>query len=301
MNDGSPAARPAAVDRRTLAALTFEWACIVATMSVCWRWSTLPICILGGVVIATRQHALLMLYHDAVHGLLARSRTLNDALINLTVGVPVLLPVELFRPLHIRHHRRLGGADDPERTILFARQHWRYRALPPFKLIRQVTADLLLLNGVRTLLAWRTETRCWHVARSTWVIGAAWVGALIALLIFSSDLGVLVVTLWLVPLLTLTNLLQKVRSFCEHGRGGETETEEGHDWTFSWRAGVLGRLTLWPYNINRHREHHARPDVPWHRLPSLVDTATPGLDPGLLGSLLLDRRERRHRARSSAR
>ena len=38
--------------------------------------------------------------------------------------------------------------------------------------------------------------------------------------------------------------------------------------TYNWTAGILGRLTIWPYNINYHREHHDRPDLPWNLLPA---------------------------------
>ena len=48
----------------------------------------------------------------------------------------------------------------------------------------------------------------------------------------------------------------------------------------SWAPGLVGRLTIWPYNINYHREHHARPKVPWDRLPAAFPAARqrPGRD-----------------------
>ena len=260
----------------------------MAAIAACVRWTTVPVCATAFVVVATRQHALLMLYHDAVHGLLARDRRLNDAAINLFVGVPFLLPVEVFRPLHIRHHRHLGQADDPERTILFADQHWRYRALPAATLLRQVLADLFLLNGVRTLLAWRARTPRLRVSTDTWMVALAWAVLLCTLLAHSAGIVALALALWFGPVLTLTNLLQKVRSFSEHG-GGNDATGPGHEWTYSWRPGPLGRLFIWPYNINRHREHHAQPDVPWHGLPHVSGAREGELAGDRLGRLLLAR------------
>ena len=86
-----------------------------------WLWHPLwtPLCMLA---IATRQHALFILYHDAVHGLFASSIRLNDAIINAFVGVPQALPVHLYRALHLTHHRDLGSPGDPERVLLYAGQ-----------------------------------------------------------------------------------------------------------------------------------------------------------------------------------
>jgi fatty acid desaturase len=73
-------------------------------------------------------------------------------------------------------------------------------------------------------------------------------------------------------LLTLTQLLQKIRSFAEHS-GGPGVTPGWQDWSYSWRTGFLGRLTIWPYNINFHREHHEWPALHWHALPAAAAAA----------------------------
>lgn len=196
----------------------------------------------------------LKLYHDAVHGLVARNRGVND---------------------------------DPERTILFANQHWRYRALHAVDLAWQMVSDLFLVNGVRTLLAWRIETSAMHIARSTWITGLLWMIIVVALFHYSSALSILTTSLWFGPVLTLTNLLQKIPSFAEHGN--TVELDSGHRKSNSWRPGLFGRLTIWPYNISHHHEHRSSPEVPWHLLPTVTkpnQTTLPGrrLLPLLLNS-----------------
>jgi len=94
-----------------------------------------------------------------------------------------------------------------------------------------------------------------------------------------------VALLWFGPLLTISNLLQKLRSFGEHS-GGPGVTPGWPHWTYSWRVGLFGRLTLWPYHINLHREHHARPMTPWHSLPSQVGIDAACLSSDGLGRLL---------------
>jgi|APGre2960657468_1045069.scaffolds.fasta_scaffold88065_1 fatty acid desaturase len=67
--------------------------------------------------------------------------------------------------------------------------------------------------------------------------------------------------LWLLPLYTFTQLLQKIRRFAEH-TGEVKENTSG-----SWKPSLFGKLTIWPYNINYHREHHYKPGIPWDKLP----------------------------------
>jgi len=74
--------------------------------------------------------------------------------------------------------------------------------------------------------------------------------------------------LWFVPYLTVTQLLQKIRSFAEHQ--GEAQDE---GLSCSWAPGMMGRLVIWPHNINYHREHHRQPTVPWDRLPEMFPHA----------------------------
>jgi fatty acid desaturase len=260
----------AAVDRRSLAAVAFEWAIIGLAIGSALYFDAWWAATAAFVVVATRQHALLILYHDAVHGHFATSARVNDFIVDLAVGVPTLMPVELYRPLHLEHHRALGTDRDPERQLLYAGQAWSYRPLPPGALLRQLLGDLLIVNGVRTIAAWqRTRSRP-VIRRHTVAIAAAWLVVLASWVALAPQAAILALALWLGPLLTVTQLLQKLRSFAEHS-GGPGATAGWQDWTYSWRVGLLGRLTIWPYRINYHREHHEQPALHWHELPPAVD------------------------------
>lgn len=268
--------RRVALHRPSVVALLAEWTVIVAAAAVALAWWSWPAALLAGAVIATRQHALLVLYHDAVHGLIARPRRLNDLLINATVGVPLLLPVHLYRALHVSHHRHLGSERDPERVLLYRGQRWSYRPLGTGALALQLAGDLLGWNAC--VLSWRyfverrrggglrlPRTRFHPELVAQYALfAAAWGAAATAAPTFALRLALL----WFLPYVTLTQLLQKLRSFAEH-----TDDEEAALRSCSWAPGILGRLTLWPYNINYHREHHARPDLAWDRLPAAFPEA----------------------------
>lgn len=280
--------KPGTVDLRSLSALLLEWSIITLSIALALRFGNRWVYALSFVVVATRQHALLMIFHDAVHGSVARNRRTNDRLVNFFVGVPTLLPVEIYRPAHLEHHRALGTDADPERRFLYAGQLWRYRPLPGAQLVRQLAGDLFIVNGARTLTAWARSGSVPKTSSDTLAIAAIWASAL-AVFAWQAPLAAAVALgLWLAPLLTLTQLLQKIRSFAEHS-GGPNQTAGWPEWTYTWRTGWLGRLTIWPYNINLHLEHHANPAVPWHGLPALAAASAQHRSGATLWRLLLER------------
>lgn len=81
------------VDLRTLGALLAEWACVIFALRLAVAFDSGFGYALAVLVVATRQHALFILYHDATHYHLTRRRHVNDFLINAAIGVPGLVPV----------------------------------------------------------------------------------------------------------------------------------------------------------------------------------------------------------------
>ncbi|MEZ4320872.1 MAG: fatty acid desaturase family protein [Myxococcota bacterium] len=271
----------------TVRALVLEAAVCVGLVALAVLvWNPLLVA-LAMIAIATRQHALFILYHDAVHGLIAKPLRLNDAIINLFAGVPMALPVHVYRSLHMVHHRTLGTDRDPERVLLYTGQDWDYRPLPARRLLRQLVFDTLLVNQLKTLWAYRREVGGHGVLKLPknrwWPELAAMVvlfwGGFAAFAWMEPTLAARAAFVWGVPLVTLTQGIQKVRSFAEHAALDAPEL------SYSWDPGLLGRIVLWPYNIQYHREHHEQPSIPWYRLPEVFPdrVARPGR--GLLALL----------------
>lgn len=272
--DPMPAASPRgsrpALHLPTLGAIAAELAVCATTLTLALTHWSAPAAALAFIVIATRQHALFILYHDAVHNNVARSRRLNDLLTNALIGLPQLVPVQLYRRLHLAHHARLGTDADPERLLLYRDQPWDYRPLPLRRLLAQLAGDLLLLNNLRTLRHFGRELADPRsklqlpeakIPAETWALAALYLAAFALWLALDPDLALRFALLWFVPLLTLTQAIQKVRSFAEHAPMDAPEL------SYSWRVGWIGRLILWPYHINYHREHHVHPRIPWYDLP----------------------------------
>jgi fatty acid desaturase len=274
--------RPA-LHRPTLTAFVREWIVIVLVVSVALRWWNAPLAAAAALIIATRQHAMLVLYHDGVHGLVARSRRVNDFTVNAAVGVPLVIPVHLYRAIHYSHHAHLGTDEDPERVLLYRGQPWAFRPLRTRALIGQLAGDVLTWNSVALVIRYVRERRTRErlklprtraypelVAQYT-----AFAAAIAAAFVLWPVVTLRTSLLWFLPYLTVTQLLQKIRSFAEH----VTENIDP-SLSCSWAPAVLGRLTIWPYNINYHREHHSHPTIPWDRLPAAFPSVEqrPGRD-----------------------
>ena len=130
-------------------------------------------------MIATRQHALFILYRDATHYHLTRHRGINEFLINLAIGVPGTVPVEFYRSLHLEHHQHTGTARDPERPFLYHRQPWEFRPLSAKLLRGQVLWDLFIINTLHNLRACRNaDGASPTLTRPVFAAGIIWLALL---------------------------------------------------------------------------------------------------------------------------
>jgi fatty acid desaturase len=77
----------------------------------------LPLTIAIGAFIFGFTHAYIQLFfHEAAHGNIAKNRKLNDFLANVLLGIFVGQDIKAYRPIHFRHHLKIGTIEDPERN-----------------------------------------------------------------------------------------------------------------------------------------------------------------------------------------
>ncbi len=269
--DGTTVGLPPVVVRRLsrlhpgrgVAHILLEW---IAIGAAAWLAETLwhPLLYAVAVVwIGSRQHALAVMAHDAVHGLIVPNRRANDLLAELLLAWPVLMPFRSYRHVHRLHHRHLGTERDPD----FARNR-------PDRLGRRGGAlefarIMLGLNveqrGLLAFFAWgdaaveteRLKTRPWlrggYYALVLGVAGA--VGGL-----------PLLGRYWLVPLLTWFLFCMRLKGTAEHFA---VEGSDALSLSRSVRPGPLTRLLIAPKQVYCHIEHHLYPSVPHYRLREL--------------------------------
>lgn len=257
---------------RAMSAIAVEWlvlagAILIATHFDRW-WVSVP----AIVLIGARQHALLVLAHDASHFRLLPGRKLNDWVGNLLLAWPTFVSIQGFRHFHGDHHRFLNREGDGNRKLWKTHDalgqptsEWRYpksRSQLITKLARRASGP----TGVAWMLRGMIGGFLFGVSPLAHVVRLSlWAGLFGLLTHFGGWSAFLLY--WIVPYCTWHVLAQYLRLVCEHSaihaddpRYAETRTTI---------PGWLGRLLILPRNVGHHLEHHWYPSVPFYRLPEL--------------------------------
>ena len=261
---------------RFLADVAMNWGLIIGMAALAIWTGHWPAYVLAIVVIATRQHALGILMHDGTHYRCLTSRSLNDAVSDILCALPVGMLTSRYRYEHLQHHRGLNTDDDPYWVDFKLDDTWHWPK-PPAAAAWVFARDLLGLNSQRWgRVQWRWSPWVNHFKRTD-PKGPPPTTKAERLRIYGfhlAVLGALVATgawlnfalLWLLPLMTLTPAMVRLRTIAEHLLIPNTDELDASRHTVgTW----LERWSIAPHNINIHLGHHLYPAVPYYRLPEL--------------------------------
>ncbi|MBL4848043.1 MAG: fatty acid desaturase [Planctomycetes bacterium] len=236
----------------------------IATAALGGRLSNYWLALPAILVISGLQFHLMILLHEASHGLLHPNRKINDFVSDLFCAIPFGTLTRYYRVFHLAHHKSTGvRGEDPE-VDMFEAMDYRYRRLPKWKLVGMLLADLLFLNLFRyvTWMIKFTVERGLKPTLRDLALNLTFWGALIGASIvfgFWADL----LLFWALPYATFTVFFAKLHGYGEHT--GETGPDEyARTWThrFPW----IVNFFIYPLNSGLHLEHHLFPRVPWYRI-----------------------------------
>jgi fatty acid desaturase len=245
-----------------------------------WFWLAAPF----ALVVAHLMHGMVIGLHEAVHGLLRRSRRLND-FDGVLIGIFSFLPFTLYRVVHQSHHVHLATERDAEL--------WPF-VLPNMSRWKRCLAAVLELNlgfiytpmlFLRIFFGRNSSIRSPKVRRRIWmeigltaVVWAAIIGSV-------AYWGVWKYWIWmyLVPGIIAANL-QSWRKYVEHvGLTGNTANSSTRSIVpKSWIGRVFAYTLLHePY----HGVHHQRAGLPHTALPHFTSMLAPK-NPGERGPFM---------------
>ncbi len=272
---------PAEIKRLTkLSATEGAW-CVVhillliggtVTTAVLW-WHPLVI-IPAIIVVSAGQHALAVLSHEAGHYRLFNNRPLND-FVGVVAGMVIGVSNGCYRIVHRLHHNHLYEANDPDLPLMAGYPRGKSY------LAKRLLKDLLGLTAHKNYayffgapgtsnqgdgkpkLLDDTSPRLKRAAlRERWLVIGFHIAAMGVA--FASGWGVEYLLLWILPLLTIFQMLLRLRAVMEHGSPMDTGSPitasrtNFAPWWLSW--------WLYPLHVNYHIEHHLYPSVPHYRL-----------------------------------
>jgi len=226
--------------------------------------------VLAFLTIGTQQYALALLEHDAKHGLLMRSRALNDLFAQLLICAPLGVDIDLAGATvrHRAHHRWLGTELDPIRRKYVARDKaTRFRYAWFLSGLPAVAEDIGYACRLPAPLPATRRGRAWRLLRR-WapVIGAqVAIGAVLSHALAWWYYPVF----WLTPIVVLVFVPSKLRTFCDHGVAMLPDAAADPHRLISYTPGPLERLFISPMAMHYHAEHHLFPSVPYYNLPAL--------------------------------
>jgi fatty acid desaturase len=245
-----------------------EWPTVVLLVLTCLAWGAVTAFAapLGGwlavplLAVVLAQHSSLQ--HEIIHGHPTPSPALNEALVWPALGL--FVPFRRFRDLHLAHHYDpllTDPHDDPESNYLDPAV-WGRLGRPARLLLganNTLLGRMLLGPFIGIFCLWRDDL----ARRRERGVAVAWAHHLVGLV----PVGL---WLWLVGTMPLWQYLLgawaalgilKVRTFLEH---------QAHEQA-AGRSVIIedrGPLALLFLNNNLHAVHHAKPGLPWYRLPA---------------------------------
>jgi fatty acid desaturase len=278
------------VDRKALAELTRElskvsnvaalwaiarqWIGIAAALAFVVsvdRWWAWPI---AGIFIATRQHALLALMHDASHYHLLSNRKLNDIISDLFCAFPTNITTAGYRYQHGEHHRHTNTEQDPYWVIMQAQPAWHFPRTP-LRAAAVFLGDglgLYIADHAKAIGPWTYLSRLAGKSQPKLTAGehlryVLFMGTLITSLTLAGG-WLHYLLLWVVPQSTVMMAFFRLRGLAEHPLEKDntlTELQESRD-----NPGRLfERILIAPMNINYHLTHHLFPSIPFNNLPKM--------------------------------
>lgn len=220
-----------------------------------WLW---PVALVAqGIAICF----LFTLEHEATHKTPFRSAALNEW-VGRACGLLILLPFEWFRYFHLAHHRHTNDPDRDPELLSGAKPEtpWQYvrhvSGLPYWLGMARVTWGCARGRMDPAYIPKRARPRIIREARV--MLG------LYAALLLSLAVTPLLFWIWLLPVL-LGQPFLRLYLLAEHGRCAfVADMFRNTRTTYTNRA---VRFLAW--NMPYHTEHHALPNVPFHKLPAL--------------------------------
>ena len=259
---------------RGLGSIAWTWGWIGAMLALYCAWPSVWTFALGWVVISGRHLALAVLMHEGAHRLFSRNKRLNDAISNWLTAYPILLSTDLYRIVHLQHHKATWTEDDPDiglakpfpitkksllrkaiRDLTGRTGYERYRLL--IRLTAGLVPNARGLGGVplrHAVVNFIRNQRGFLITN----------GVLLAILTAAGHAEAFFL-LWWLPALTGYSLVLRLRSIAEHAVVSDPNDELRQ--TRTTLAPFWLRFLIAPHHVNYHLEHHLFMFVPHYNLP----------------------------------
>ncbi len=132
-------------DARALRMFVINWLVIALCFAVLGSTLAWPFKIAALFVMAGRQLGLGILMHECSHHSFFTKTRWNRFIAHWFAGMPVLVPLDFYRPYHLKHHAKTGSDEDPDFANIdqYPVSHKSF--------VRKVFRDFVGLSGIKML------------------------------------------------------------------------------------------------------------------------------------------------------
>ena len=219
------------------------------------------------LIIGSRQHGMAILAHDAAHGILFKTKSVNEWVGKYLLAAPYGGDMLAYRHYHLKHHRFTQSKDDPDLPL--SAKFPTSKASLFRKFFRDITGRTFLRLRLATWRAGKSQDKIAgsDAFQKTSPIPYFLTNGLLLGLFVLAGHPWLFLTLWLLPLWTWFFAVLRLRNIAEHALTTNDDNPLTHARTT--KANLIERILYAPYWVNYHVEHHAYMFVPCFRLKAL--------------------------------
>ncbi len=245
------------------------WGVIIAAGALFVLFPNVLTYLIAIAIIGGRQLGMAILMHETAHGILFKTPVLNKIIGQYFFAYPIGLELGAYRTYHLKHHKYVQQAEDPDLGLSAAFPTTRMSMVR--KLLRDITGltGIKLRGGQLLLLLAKIfgkgkSIKGYQAIDVKTVIGPYLVNGLMLAAFWLAGYWWVYVALWLVPLLTVFQLVLRIRNIAEHAETGHTP-DNPLTTARTTHANFLARVFVAPYWVNYHVEHHLYMYVPCFR------------------------------------
>jgi fatty acid desaturase len=245
------------------------WAVIGASMALYALWPNPLTFVAAVVLIGSRQLGLAILMHDAAHGVLMKTRALNEWVGQWLCAYPTMADMVSYRHYHLVHHRRTQQPDDPDLDLSAK------FPITPTSFRRKMIRDLTGQTGFKQRKAQfqrslgKPGDPLGVRVRAFWDrIGRQYLVQLILLALMTAfGKPHYFLMFWVLPNITWQMAITRIRNIAEHAIVPDNDDvfRNARTTYASWWV----RTLVAPYWVNYHVDHHLLFYVPCYNLPAL--------------------------------
>ena len=248
---------------KVLTAIIFDWGLIFLLAFLQLNYLSYYFYPIVLIIIATRQHALGIVLHDASHFRLLPNHFWNDLIADFLLAFPLNLTIFGYRREHFAHHKFSGMPNDPD-LIRLSSPHYQKDKTTRYLILKMVllsTGFYIVREfyemGIKYQLSTKVPMKVNFSRIGFW--------AVMITIISLKHFWLSVLLFWFIPMSTVLMSIVFIRLKAEHDRIPNNKLLNTRTIIPTW----IERFFISQHNVHFHLDHHLYPSVPFYQLNKL--------------------------------